>query len=85
MLQDGTGAPRPFRYKVTCQGKGTCFEPKPLAPSADLMDLRGSMFGAYYLRNFDKLPASSMCRTLWEVPFSGLQCVHSVWLPAVQG
>ncbi|CAL1129382.1 unnamed protein product [Cladocopium goreaui] len=67
LVEDGTGAPRPFRYKVTCQGKVTCFEPKPLAPSADLMDLRGSMFGAYYLRNFDKLPASSMCRTLWEV------------------
>ena len=64
-LMDETSA-RPFRYKLQAGAKITCFEPKALTAAQDLMDLRGSTFGAYFLNHFDKLPASSMCRTLWE-------------------
>ena len=57
---------QPFRYKVTAAPRVYCYEPKKLPENASLTELRASMFGAYFLGKFGKLPKSKMAGLLWE-------------------
>jgi len=77
LLQDG--AAKPFRYQVALKGKGSavhCFEPKPLAESVNLMQLRSSMFGATFAGKLAKFPKSDMAQLVWEARM--LQLWHAL-------
>ena len=61
--------PVPFRYTVVPNRKVNCMEPKPLAASVNLGELRATMFGAALLTDgcgLSKLPQTSHSSIVWE-------------------
>lgn len=58
----------PFRYDIKASPKINTFEPRPLPESTDAMSLRPTLFGAWWVGNFDRLPQSQRARTVYEAP-----------------
>ena len=60
------GSPKTFRYEIIMKTKSMVFTPKKLGDSENAVSIRGTMLGACFAENFDKLPKTDIGRTLWE-------------------
>lgn len=68
IFQEGSDQAGIFRYTITPKSKVSVFEPKPLPPATEFMNMRGTMMGAVMKNNLTKLPQNKMGSTVWEVP-----------------
>lgn len=69
------GAPLNFRYSVSPKARLNCFFPKAIE-AEDKTNLRGTLFGAAFLNNFEKVPSNDFAKILFEVA-----CSYKLHLP----
>ena len=87
LIQEGSTEPLHFRYSVTAKTTLTVLTPKKLE-DIDKTAVRGTMIGACFHGQYDKVPRTDIGRVVWEewclmsktiLPrfFKSKQCVHT--------